>query len=45
LGENLKNYLETVISWEIVARQYNQAYELAHEANCSGEPVVLDLEF
>jgi len=45
LGENLMNYLETVISWEMVARQYNQAYELAHEANHSGKPVVLDLEF
>jgi len=45
LGENLKNYLETVISWEIVARQYKQAYELAHEANRTGESVALDLEF
>ncbi len=45
LGENLKRYLDEVVSWEVVARQYNQAYELAREAKRTGRPVVLDREF
>jgi len=45
LGENLKRYLDEVVSWEIVARQYNEAYELARDACRTGRPVILDLEF
>lgn len=45
LGENLKRYLDNVVSWEIVACQYNQAYELAREACRTGKPVVLEPEF
>jgi len=45
LGENLKRYLDEVVSWEVVAKQYNQAYELAREACVSGKPVELPLEF
>ncbi len=45
LGENLKRYLEEVVSWEIVANQYYQAYELAREACVSGKPVELPFEF
>jgi len=45
LGENLKRYLERVVSWEIVARQYNKAYSLARKSCNTGQPVVLDLEF
>jgi glycosyltransferase involved in cell wall biosynthesis len=45
LGENLKNYLETVVSWEVVASQYNQSYELAETACRIGKPVVLPPEF
>ncbi|MBW1741045.1 MAG: glycosyltransferase [Deltaproteobacteria bacterium] len=45
LGENLKRYLDEVVSWEVVARQYLQAYELARESKQSGRPVMLDLEF
>ncbi|MCX7857109.1 MAG: hypothetical protein N2513_03880 [Deltaproteobacteria bacterium] len=45
LGENLKRYLENVVSWEIVARQYNEAYKLAIESCQTKRPVVLDLEF
>jgi glycosyltransferase involved in cell wall biosynthesis len=45
LGENLKKYLETVVSWEVVASQYNQAYELAETACRIGKPVVLPPEF
>ena len=32
LGSNLRRYLDKVVSWEVVARQYRQANELAHEA-------------
>jgi glycosyltransferase involved in cell wall biosynthesis len=45
LGENLKGYLDRVVSWEVVAGQYNQAYRLAREAVRTGQPVVLELEF
>jgi glycosyltransferase involved in cell wall biosynthesis len=45
LGENLKRYLEEVVSWEVIARQYNRAYELAREAKRTGRPVVIDPEF
>ncbi len=45
LGDNLKRYLDHVVSWEIVARQYNEAYQLARASVRSGQPVVLDLEF
>lgn len=44
LGENLKRYLDQVVSWEVVARQYNEAYRLARQALQTGQPVVLDLE-
>jgi len=45
LGNNLKNYLENVVSWEIVADQYNEAYELANQATKTGKPVELPKEF
>lgn len=45
LGENLKHYLDEVVSWEVVAGLYNMAYELAREAKRTGRPVVLDPEF
>ena len=45
LGENLKRYLDHVVCWEVVARQYNEAYKLARKAARTGQPVVLDLEF
>ena len=45
LGENLKRYLEEVVSWEVVARQYQEAYALARHAKQTGNPVVLPLEF
>lgn len=45
LGENLKRYLDEVVSWEVVAGLYNMAYELAREAKRTGRPVVLDPEF
>ncbi len=45
LGENLKHYLDEVVSWEIIADKYNQAYDLARNAKISGKPVVLEPEF
>jgi len=45
LGGNLKRYLDKVVSWELVARQYNEAYKLARKACRSGKPVVLEPEF
>ncbi len=45
LGENLKKYLDQVVSWDLVAEQYNEAYELARQSIASGHAVVLPLEF
>ncbi|MFW6181114.1 MAG: hypothetical protein ACOC8N_05140 [Spirochaetota bacterium] len=45
LVENLKRYLEQVVSWEVVAGQYNRAYQIARRAAGTDQPVVLDLEF
>ncbi|MFX0186448.1 MAG: glycosyltransferase [Candidatus Hodarchaeota archaeon] len=45
LGENLKKYLDNTVSWEIVAQQYNYAYELARKAKRTGKPVMLEKEF
>ncbi len=45
LGENLRKYLDNVVSWEVVAQQYNEAYELARNAKKTGQPVNLELEF
>ncbi len=45
LGENLRRYLDEVVSWERIARQYNEAYRLARRAARTGEPVALEPEF
>jgi 1,2-diacylglycerol 3-alpha-glucosyltransferase len=45
MGENLKQYLDKVASWDVVAAQYNEAYEIARQACRSGKPAVLPLEF
>ncbi len=45
LGENLKDYLENTVSWDIVAGQYNEAYKLANMAKQTGERVSLPKEF
>jgi glycosyltransferase involved in cell wall biosynthesis len=45
LGNNLKEYLETVVSWEKVAEQYNKAYTLAQKSVKKGKPVKLPGEF
>ena len=45
LGENLKKYLENVVSWDIVARQYYEAYEMARKAKRNGKKIELEMEF
>ncbi len=45
LGNNLKRYLEEEVSWEVVADQYAQAYELARDAKYADKKVELPLEF
>ena len=44
-GERLKQYLENVVSWDVVAKQYNEAYELARDAKKTGKPVTLPKEW
>lgn len=45
LGNNVRRYLDDVVSWEIVARQYYEAYALARQAKQTNQPVELDSEF
>ena len=45
LGDNLRRYLDEVVSWDVVACQYNQAYELARQAKRTNTRVELPLEF
>lgn len=45
LSDKLKLYLENVVSWDVVAGQYNEAYELARKSKVTGLPVIFDLEF
>ncbi|MFW6303325.1 MAG: glycosyltransferase [Candidatus Sumerlaeota bacterium] len=45
LGANLKDYLDKVVSWDVVAEQYNEAYEIAADAKKKGVRVELTPEF
>jgi len=45
LGWKLKQYLDTVVSWEVVAAQYYEAYDLARTAAATGQKIVLPPEF
>ncbi|HUU22513.1 MAG TPA: hypothetical protein VM389_08255 [Phycisphaerae bacterium] len=45
LGNCLKEYLDNVVSWEVVAAQYDEAHQRARVACKTSEPVVLPLEF
>jgi glycosyltransferase involved in cell wall biosynthesis len=44
LGENLRRYLDQVVSWDVVAGQYGLAYELARRAQRTGKRAELPLE-
>jgi len=45
LGWRLKQYLDGVVSWDVVAGQYYEAYELARTARRTGQRVELPPEF
>jgi len=45
LGENVKRYLEEVVSWDVVAAQYDEAYEIARHACRTRQKPVLPPEF
>jgi len=45
MGNNLKEYLDKVVSWDVVAEQYNDAYAMARQAKKTGQPVDLPMEF
>ena len=44
-GNKLKTYLDNVVSWDVVAGQYNEAYDLARGAVQTGHRVELPKEF
>ena len=45
LSENLKKYLNEVVSWEIIAKKYKKAYILARLQKIKGEEVNLPPDF
>jgi glycosyltransferase involved in cell wall biosynthesis len=45
LGEKLKNYLNTKVNWDIVAKQYLNSYRLARCSKDSGMPIRFPMEF
>ncbi|MBN2581527.1 MAG: hypothetical protein JXL80_00555, partial [Planctomycetes bacterium] len=45
LGDNLKDYLDKVVAWEVVANQYAEAYELARDGVKKKKKVALPMEF
>lgn len=45
LGSNLKKYLDNVVSWNIVAKQYNDAYKLAADSHRTSQKIELPKEF
>jgi len=45
LGSNLKKYLDEVVSWNVVAKQYNDAYKLAADSHRTGQKIELPKEF
>ena len=45
LGTNLRDYLEKVVSWDVVVKQYGEAYKLARWSVKNRKPVQLPPEF
>ena len=45
LGENLKRYLDHVVSWEIVAERYYKAYTMANRASTGKLSIDIPPEF
>jgi len=45
LGSSVRKYLDEVVSWDIVAGQYNEAYDHARSAKRTGKKVEFPSEF
>jgi len=45
LGNNLKKYLEEVVSWDIVSEQYNEAYKIASDWKRKKKKINIKSEF
>ena len=45
LSQNLRVYLENVVSWPVVARHYAQSYELARQGKTTHQKIELPVEF
>ena len=45
MGNNLREYLDRVVSWEVVARQYHEAYRMAAAKVREGKEVYIRPEF
>jgi len=45
LGSKLKTYLDEVVSWEVVAKQYSESYEIARNAVKTGKKPEFPMEF
>jgi len=45
LGSKLEHYLDDVVSWDVVAEQYNSAYDAARSAQKAGTRVSFPKEF
>ncbi len=45
LGGRLEKYLDEVVSWDVVANQYNEAYQHARDASHNGHRVEFPKEF
>ena len=45
LSKNLKKYLNEVVSWEVVVRQYKYAYKLARLSKIKSIPVNVPYDF
>jgi glycosyltransferase involved in cell wall biosynthesis len=45
LGNNLKQYLDAVVSWEVIAQRYRDAYRMGADKVRRGKPVYIRPEF
>ncbi len=45
IGNNLTNYLDQVVSWEVVARQYAEAHRMASDKIRKGKQIYIRPEF
>ena len=45
LGNKLEHYLDEVVSWDVVAEQYNEAYQVAHDAKANSHRAEFPKEF